>query len=88
MKKYFILAIFISCLIFSRTWAGSDCIYVPIDIKIIKLQNTELHILEQKCINNPYTGNHKEVYFVTQDQGIGVFPYLDLKMNHSLAKIE
>ena len=69
MKKYFILASFISCLIISPAWAGPDCIYVPIDIKIIKLQNTELHILEQECINYPegFIPNHLEAYFVTQN---------------------
>ena len=69
MKKYFILASFISCLIISPARAGPDCIYVPIDIKIIKLQNTELHILEQECINNYLEGfmNHLEAYFVTRN---------------------
>ena len=69
MKK---LMVYISVMVFaicSRSWAGPDCIYVPIDIKIIKLQNAELHILEQECINWPegFIPNHLEAYFVIKN---------------------
>ena len=68
MKKLFVLAIFIFCFVFSNAWAGPDCIYVPIDIKVTKLENVNLHVVEQECINYPkdYIPNYLEAYFVTQ----------------------
>jgi len=69
MNKLILISLVIFFAICSKSWAGPDCIYVPIDIKIIKLQNTELHILEQECINYPegFIPNHLEAYFVTQN---------------------
>ena len=69
MKKLLGIAIFIVCFVFSSAWAGPECIYVPIDIKVTKFENVNLHIVEQKCINYPKNeyNDVQEAYFVTQN---------------------
>ena len=64
-----LVIVFTSFFIYSNTWAGPDWIYLPIDVKITKYENINLHIVEQECINYPkdYFHNIQEAYFVTQN---------------------